>query len=316
MLLEGHLSIHEIVVLPLALLIDFLAGELPEKIHPTVWMGNLASFLESKLREGKISDQVAGAITTLLCVLTFTVPAYLLHLFLNPFHWIIYVPVMALLLKSTFSVRGMKDHVEPIERTLRIGNLEGARKNVARIVSRDTSNLDESRTISATIESTSEGTTDGIISPFFFFLIFGVPGAVAFRVANTLDSMFGYKNEEMKDFGRFSAGLDTVLNFIPARITAVMIALSSGLSGVEWRNSIKLALEDNRKTSSPNAGWSMAAAAGGLNVRLEKPGYYSLGGGLPLPSVGDISKAVKLMKLSSILFGAIVTLSLSVFLVW
>ncbi len=316
MLIEGHISVYEIVILPLAILLDYLAGELPESFHPTVWMGKLASFLESNLRGEKNLDKVAGVVTTVLCVLAFAVPVYLLHVFLSSLHWIIYITAMTLLLKSTFSVRSMKSHVEPIMGSLRTGNLQGARRMVSRIVSRDTSNFGEDKIISATIESTSEGITDGIVSPFFFFLIFGVPGAIAFRVVNTLDSMYGYKDEKMKDFGRFPAGLDTVLNFVPARITAVMVAASSVLIGAEWQDSFRLARKDSGKTSSPNAGWPMAATAGALNVRLEKPSFYCLGGDFSFPSIEDISKAIKLMKWSSIIFGAITTLSLSIFLVW
>jgi adenosylcobinamide-phosphate synthase len=171
-------------------------------------------------------------------------------------------------------------------------------------VRRDPNKLDERHIISAAVESIAESTTDGITSPFFFFALFGVPGAFAFRVINTLDSMVGYKDKDNINIGWFSAKMDTITNYVPARLTAVLMVVSAGLLGAEGRNSWRILMRDKNKTASPNAGWTISAMAGALNTQLEKKGYYALGDGEET-SPDDIRKALRIMELTSVLFGAV-----------
>ena len=145
------------------------------------------------------------------------------------------------------------------------------------IVRRDPNSLNERQIISAAVESIAESTTDGITAPFFFYALFGVPGAFAYRVINTLDSMVGYKNSEFKNIGWFSAKMDTITNYIPARITAYLMVAAAFIVREDWRESYRILQRDKHKTASPNAGYTISAMAGALNIQLEKQGHYTLG---------------------------------------
>lgn len=305
--LNAPASIEELVILPAALILDLSCGELPEGIHPTVWMGRVADFFESKLKTGQgEKGLVSGIVLVVISLTFFVVPIYFLSIALRTTHWLVYMPIMVLLLKSSFAIRSMEEHVKPIISALEEGDLGEARNRTSRIVSRNTSELDAEETLSATIESTGEGITDGIVSPLFFFIILGVPGAIAFRAINTLDSMFGYRDPGLKDFGWASAKMDTILNFLPARLTVLLIAVSAWMLGEDWREAFGCAIEEGSKTPSLNAGWPMAAAAGALNVRLVKRDEYVLGHGNPAPSTDHALRALGIMKTSAILFSGVI----------
>jgi adenosylcobinamide-phosphate synthase len=182
-----------------------------------------------------------------------------------------------------------------------------ARKWLPFIVRRDPNTLDEKHITSAAVESIAESTTDGITAPFFFFAIFGVAGAFAYRVINTLDSMVGYKNVEYGNIGWFSANLDTLANYIPARLTAYLMVAASYLLGESWRESLRILQRDKGKTSSVNAGWTISAMAGALNTQLEKQGYYTLGDDHGI-TPEHINRALRVMTLTAVLFGVVVVL--------
>jgi adenosylcobinamide-phosphate synthase len=175
------------------------------------------------------------------------------------------------------------------------------------IVRRDPNTLNEKQITSAAVESIAESTTDGITAPFFFFALFGVPGAFAYRVVNTLDSMVGYKNEENKNIGWFSANLDTITNYIPARLTAYLMIAASYLLRENWRESWRILQRDKGKTVSVNAGWTISAMAGALDTQLEKQGHYALGDDNGI-SPEHIKRALRVMALTSVLFGLVVVL--------
>ena len=218
-----------------------------------------------------------------------------------------YIIVGAILFKATFAITGMGQYTKPIAAALKNNDLAGARKWLPYIVRRDPNSLNERQIVSAAVESIAESTTDGITAPFFFFALFGVPGAFAYRVINTLDSMVGYKNAEYKNIGWFSAKLDTITNYIPARITAYLMVASAMLLGMNWRESWRILQRDKHKTSSPNAGFTISAMAGALNIQLEKQGCYKLGDDHGI-SHEDIGKALRVMTLTAALFGLIVVL--------
>jgi adenosylcobinamide-phosphate synthase len=213
--------------------------------------------------------------------------------------------VGAVLFKATFAVKGMGQYTMPISSALKKNDLGEARKWLPFIVRRDPNTLNERQIISAAVESIAESTTDGITAPFFFFALFGVPGAFAYRVVNTLDSMVGYKNVENKNIGWFSAKLDTVANYIPARLTAYLMVAASFLLRENWRESWRILLRDKRKTVSINAGWTISAMAGALNTQLEKQGSYILGDDHGI-SPEHIPRALRVMALTSVLFGLVV----------
>jgi adenosylcobinamide-phosphate synthase len=185
---------------------------------------------------------------------------------------------------------------------LESGDLAGARHNLSMIVRRKTNDLDEQHVLSATIECVSESTVDGIAGPIFYYSLLGPGGAFAYRAINTLDSMVGYKDEYYKDIGWMSARLDTVANYIPARITALLMVVSAKMLGADWKNSLHILHRDHGKTCSPNAGYPMATMAGALRIRLEKIGHYALGDKQEPATLEKCRTAISIMKLTTLLF--------------
>jgi adenosylcobinamide-phosphate synthase len=198
-------------------------------------------------------------------------------------------------------------YTKPIARALKKNDLTETRKWLPFIVRRDPNTLNERQIISAAVESIAESTTDGITAPFFFFALFGVPGAFAYRVINTLDSMVGYKNIENKNIGWFSANLDTVANFVPARLTAYLMVVASFLLRENWHESWRILQRDKAKTASINAGWTISAMAGALNTQLEKQGHYVLGDDHGI-SPEHITRALWVMALTAVLFSIVVVM--------
>jgi adenosylcobinamide-phosphate synthase len=304
------LFVNSALIFILAFLIDIVFGEYPDRIHPTIGIGKLISYLKPKLKSNNPKVEKAnGVLLALIVMIIVALPVFLLLFWLRQsfgfFGQIAYIVVGAILFKATFAIRGMGQYTKPISKALKNKDLAEARRWLPYIVRRDPNTLNEKQVISAAVESIAESTTDGITAPFFFFAIFGVPGAFAYRVVNTLDSMVGYKNEENRNIGWFSANLDTITNYIPARLTAYLMVVASYMLGEDWRESWRILKRDKSKTVSVNAGWTISAMAGALDTQLEKPGHYALGddrGIMP----EHIDRALRVMTLTAILFGALV----------
>ena len=301
--------IDSVFIFTLAFLIDLVLGEYPDRIHPTIGIGKLIIYLKKKAKSPNPRVEKAnGVLMALLIMLVVALPVGALLLWLRlSFGSIPYIIAGAILFKATFAITGMGQYTKPIAAALKNNDLAGARKWLPYIVRRDPNSLNERQIVSAAVESIAESTTDGITAPFFFFALFGVPGAFAYRVINTLDSMVGYKNAEYKNIGWFSAKLDTITNYIPARITAYLMVASAMLLGLNWRESWRILQRDKHKTSSPNAGFTISAMAGALNIQLEKQGCYKLGDDHGI-SHEDIGKALRVMTLTAALFGLVVVL--------
>ena len=266
-----------LLILALALIIDFTLGDPPDTFHPVAWMGRVISFLDrGRLSRGPLFQFLYGAVITLLLMALFTLPVYFLLLYLKDVSFVAYVLVGAVFLKLTFSLKGLRNTVRGIKRLLLDEKIDEVRFELRALVSRDTTSLSKPLLISAAVESTAESTCDSFVAPLFYFLFLGVPGAFAYRVVSTLDSMIGYHGK-YEYLGKFSSRLDDVLNFIPARLTALLLVLAAFFSRRRGRRSWQVALGDHANTESPNAGWPMAATAGALNVQLEKVGHYKLG---------------------------------------
>jgi adenosylcobinamide-phosphate synthase len=302
------LLLDSFLIFTLAFLIDMVFGEYPDRIHPTIGIGKMISFLKrnSKSPNPRV-EKANGVLMALAIMLVVALPVFVLLFWLRqlPYGEILYIVVGAILFKATFAIRGMGQYTKPIAEALKQKDMDGARKWLPYIVRRDPNSLNERQIISAAVESIGESTTDGITAPFFFFALFGVPGAFAYRVVNTLDSMVGYKNAEYKHIGWFSAKLDTTANYIPARLTAYLMVAASFLSGEDWRESWRILQRDKHKTASPNAGYTISAMAGALNIQLEKQGYYTLGDDHGI-SYEHIPKALRVMTLTAVLFGLVV----------
>ncbi len=268
-----------ILILFIALAIDLTLGEPPNALHPVAWMGKVASFLEKGSTSRSPAAQfVYGTLLTLATIALFAIPTYFLFTYLASFNSVAYVIIGAAIFKTTFSLRELRRVALGIKNFLTEAKLDKARFELRALVKRDTANLPEPLLVSATVESVAENASDSFVAPLFYFLLLGVPGAMAYRVVNTLDAMIGYHGQ-YEYLGKFAARLDTVLNFIPARLTALLLVLATSLSRRNGRASWQVTLSDHAKTESPNAGWPMAAVAGALNVQLEKVGHYKLGNG-------------------------------------
>ena len=284
-------------VFALSLLIDLAGREFPGKLHPTVWIGKTISFLESAAPRSPVGGLIAGALLALLIPTFWGAAAWLAAWGLKEVHTLAYVLGGALLLKSTFAV-GMLHRVAVSTRQLiTSGDLPALRENMRSLVSRDVSAMTPEQAIAATVESISENTTDSFIGPWLAFAMFGLPGAFAYRAINTLDSMIGYRGE-YEYLGKVSARLDDVVNFIPARLTAALLAtgglfLPGQCAGQAWR----IMWRDHGRTASPNAGWTMSGMAGALGVELEKEGHYRLGDATRTLEPADITRAIQSMYL-------------------
>ncbi|WP_126451344.1 cobalamin biosynthesis protein [Sulfodiicoccus acidiphilus] len=277
-----------VLVLALALVMDLVVGEPPLLLHPVVWTGKLAEKLSKPH-----SSRLHGFALWFMCVLPVLVPLSVISWlsFSVPFLGII---VGAVLLKISFSI-GMLRSLVKDSFPLR----EDSRIYVSQLVRRDVWTIDLGHVASASIESLFESMVDGITSPLIWYLLLGLPGALLQRLANTMDSMVGYKTEELREEGYFSAKIDTLLNYVPARLTFGVMILAGLILGMNVKKAIrtlKLARMDSK-----NAVYPIAAAAGLLGVRLEKLGAYSIGEG-ELPTSEDIRRALRLFDLTLAIF--------------
>jgi len=282
--------------LALALAWDLALGEPPNVIHPVVGIGKIISFLESIAPKANRPAQfLYGLIVALLLPAVLAAGAYFLAQWLKELWAPAYIVVIAILLKTCFSVRGLQTSANDVRLSLEENDLSGTSKNLTSLVSRDTTQLAPEQSASAAIESVAENTTDSFAAPWFYFAIFGLAGAVAYRVVNTLDAMIGYHGK-YEYLGKASARLDDLLNLVPSRIAALIIAGVSLLTRDNMMRSLKTLFKEGHHTESPNAGLTMAAMAGALGVKLEKAGHYVLGVGLRPPNPADITKSIRIMK--------------------
>ena len=307
MILEG------IVIVGFALLLDFLIGDPKTKYHPTAWIGKLIAVLVPFSRNNSPKKELFGGIlivftvvvivSTLLVALDFGISL----LTIDIVSLVVSIVVGSILLKTTIAIRGMQKHALSVVDALEKDDLDSARNHLSMIVKRNTKDLDKNHISSAVLESVSENTVDGVTGPLFYYAVFGLPGAFVYRAINTIDSMIGYKTSLFRNIGWFGANCDTILNYIPSRLTGLVMILSALILGYNWKESFYIMKRDGRKLESPNAGFPIAALAGALGTKLEKINYYAVGDGNIEFTKSHIISAIRLMKVSSILFCGLVT---------
>ncbi len=306
------------LIIPVAFIIDALLGDPRWLPHPVRIIGALAGRVErtfNRPHSRKAYLIAIGFVASLAVIgMTFCISFILVkaaYLYLGRLWGNVFE---ALLAYTTISARSLvvaaKDVLEPLSSK----DLPTARAKLAMIVGRDTEELDESQVVRGTVETVAENTSDGIIAPLFYLAIGGAPLAMAYKAVNTLDSMFGYKNERFLYFGRAAARLDDVANFIPARLSALFTVMASFLlnaavGGYSWSSSVKAVIHDGGNHPSPNSGYPEAAAAGALGVRLGGENSY-FGVKSIKPFIGKasrpleperISEAVRLMYATAII---------------
>ncbi len=268
---------ENLLILVIALALDLIIGEPPRTLHPVVWMGKVISYLEGRNVGQKPRAQfIYGMSLSLFLIALFAVPAYFLMAYLKDWNSITYVVAGSLLLKSAFSLKELIRAANKIKQLLVANDLDKARFELRALCGRDARDLPQALVVSGAVESVAENISDSFVAPLFYFLFLGVPGAIAYRVANTLDAMIGHYGK-YEYLGKFAARLDTVLNFVPARLSASLIVLAAFLARRNGRKAWQIAVSQHSRTASPNAGWPMSAMAGALDVHLEKVGHYKLG---------------------------------------
>jgi len=307
MILEG------IVIVGFALLLDFLIGDPKTKYHPTAWIGKLIAVLVPFTRNNSPKKELFGgilivfAVVAIVSILLVALDFGISLLTIDIVSLVVSIAVGSILLKTTIAIRGMQKHALSVVDALEKDDLDSARNHLSMIVKRNTKHLDKNHISSAVLESVSENTVDGITGPLFYYAIFGLPGAFVYRAINTIDSMVGYKTSLFRNIGWFGANCDTILNYIPSRLTGLVMILGALILGYNWKESFYIMRRDGKKLESPNAGFPIAALAGALGTKLEKINYYAVGDGNIEFTKSHIISAIRLMKVSSILFCGLVT---------
>ena len=257
----SHFPCHYFLVLSLLLgwLLDWLFGDPVRLPHPIVWFGKAIAWCEHRLNQGSYRKAKGGMTAVALIAATYAI-GFLINSQLSIINFLIVFYCLA----GTTLIREVRAVFLALDRSLDEG-----RKQVARIVGRDTSGLSAQEVRTAALETLAENLSDGVIAPLFWFALLGTPGMLAYKMVNTLDSMIGYKTERYRDFGCWAAHIDDVANFIPARLTALLMVLAAGkpqLATFVWKN--------GRKHASPNSGYPEAALAGILDCRFGGPHHY------------------------------------------
>jgi len=308
--------IHHVLAIGIGLLLDRLIGDPPTWPHPVRWIGSLINRLKSRLNVPKHAFRNGFAMLSIVLVIVAlaTIVIVTVAYSVNP---AIGVLAEALLIASGLSQKSLKQAAEDVYTPLVQGDFALARNKLSWIVGRDTEALGESEITRGVVETVSENTSDGITAPMFWALLFGAPGLWIYKAVNTCDSMVGYKNEEFRDFGFASAKFDDVLNYVPSRVTGLLIVLfTRNESGMPLKQRLSIWLRDARKHPSPNSGWLEAATA--VQLGIELGGVNSYGGvrsirakmGEPLFKLEatHIRSAVNQMNIAAISFFALIAI--------
>jgi adenosylcobinamide-phosphate synthase len=300
----------------LGYLLDLILGDPPQWPHPIRLLGLICQYWEKTFYAQAV---MAGGLywlavmgSTLVLIIAALVVAVLLPSLFG-------VAVLAYLIYAGLATRSLHRESARVMEALVKGDLDAARANLSMIVGRETGRLDPEEIRRAVLETVAENLADAVVAPMFFLLLLGVPGLFLYKAANTMDSMVGYKNYRYGKFGRVAARLDDVLNFLPARLTAVLMVAAAALTGLDRRGSWRILRRDAGKAASPNAGWPEAALAGALSVRLGGPSTY-FGRVVDKPFIGEAPPhplnpshyrgAVRLLYATSLLMAGITLLGL------
>ena len=318
-------------ILPLVIgwLLDLVLGDPTQLPHPIVWFGKMISFGEHRLNKGTHRRLKGALMSIAFIVMVFSV-IWLLRSLLShlPSYFLLLFDALAIFycLAGTTLIREVRAVFLALDRSLDEG-----RKQVARIVGRDTSELSAQEVRTAALETLAENLSDGVIAPLFWFALLGTPGMLAYKMVNTLDSMIGYKTERYRDFGCWAAHIDDIANYIPARLTALLIILGDWcwVLGVSHHLSpithyLNFVWKNGRNHASPNSGYPEAALAGILDCRFGGPHYY-FGQLFDKPYIGendrplttdDMKKAVRVNRTAEVLMVLLVAASIVIRSIW
>ncbi|HEY8459585.1 MAG TPA: adenosylcobinamide-phosphate synthase CbiB [Blastocatellia bacterium] len=266
-----------ILLFALAYALDWLIGDPEWAPHPVRWMGRMIQAGENFLRRfirGPRGEFIGGSLLSLFVVGAFGLGGWFLLEWLGGRNKTIAFVLALYLAVTTLATQSLIDEARAVRRLLLNSDLPAARRQVGRIVGRDTQALDETEVTRAVIETLAESASDGIVAPMFYLAIGGAPLALAYKAVNTLDSMIGHRDERYEFFGKFAARLDDAANFIPARLTALLFVWAAWMLRLDWRLAWRALLRDGAKHKSPNAGLPEAAMAGAIGAQLGGTNYY------------------------------------------
>ncbi|MCL4479894.1 MAG: cobalamin biosynthesis protein [Candidatus Thermoplasmatota archaeon] len=305
-------AIVPFIIFFISILLDQLFGEPGNRHHPVAFIGKAIEKTDPIFRRFK-NEKFCGSLMVLSVTAAFVVLILFIQI-ISTFSIFLYMAVSAVILKFSFSLRSMKDHVIPAIESIEKGNVSEARKKISMVVRRDTSILNPDLLCSALIETIGEGFVDGVAGPIFYYPFLGVAGAFIQRIINTFDSMIGYKDRRNLRFGWFAAKSDTVLNFVPARMGAFFIWLAGRIKG--HKTHLSLIFPEASKTESRNGGWPMGAMAVSLGVKLEKNGHYVLGNASRQPEAKDVREALSIYMMAFWLYTIIYIIPMTLLVLW
>ncbi len=299
-----------LIELTFAFVLDLAIGDPQWSYHPVRLIGRSIEGMEYLLRKLPIPERISGMLLTMIIVSGTYLSIYAVVLLSRQWSMLGEIIIGAVIIYFAISIKCLADESKEVMTALKENDLIKARKSLSLIVGRDTENLSEEQIVRACIETIAEGSVDGVLSPLFYAFVGGPTAAMAYKAVNTLDSMVGHKNEKYVRFGWASARLDDLANYIPARISAILIPMASFLCGYGFKDSLRIACRDGRKHESPNSGIPEAAIAGALGIQIGGPSTYK-GAIVEKPFIGDaqnplttksIDIAIKIMYVTSILF--------------
>ncbi len=308
--------LYLICILLISILFDLMLGDPKNKIHPVAWLGKYINYFVSKIKnEGNRKyEKKNGILFTTLTITFFAVIIQLALVYLYHINFILMMILSIFILYSVIAIKGMEKHINAITTALQNNDIENARTSLSMIVSRNTKNLDEQHILSGTIESIADSLVDGILSPIFYFSLFGPTGAFIFRVINTFDSMIGYKESYFENIGWIAAKADTYVNYIPSRIAAVLMIFAAFINDADWKNAITIFRKERNYTISLNSGNPISVMAGALRVRVEKIDHYIIGEPFEKISIEKCKIAINIMKTTIIIFCIIIASPLIIIL--
>lgn len=296
----------------LGFVLDLIFGDPHWLYHPVQAIGKLISVLEKGIRavlpKDKTGERIGGGILVLLVVgISTGVTAALLY-FCYHIHWLLGFVVETVICYQMLATKSLKTESMKVYAALKTGDIEESRKAVSMIVGRDTQNLTEEGVTKAAVETVAENASDGVLAPLFYMVIGGAFLGVAYKAVNTMDSMVGYKNERYQYFGTAAAQFDDLVNFLPARISAIMMILASFVCGMDGKNAARIFKRDRLKHASPNSAHTEAVMAGALDIQLAGDAWYFgklhkkdyIGDAIRPVEVEDIARANRLLYATAV----------------
>ena len=267
-----------LLALPIGFVLDLIIGDPHGWPHPVIWIGKLISFLEKRLRKAFPAtpggEKAAGAVIWVVTAgVSLVLPLVILRLCGRVSPWL-RLAVESIMCWQILATKSLRDESMKVYKALKTGDLAASRHAVSMIVGRDTERLDDAGVTRAAVETVAENTSDGIVAPLIFLALGGAPLGFFYKAVNTMDSMLGYVEPPYKDVGFFPAKLDDVMNYLPARISALLLLLGGGILGMDMKNGWRIFKRDRYKHASPNSAQTESVCAGLLGLRLAGDAWY------------------------------------------